>query len=68
MDIAPLVFSKTYNARSHEELPATPPSDHSTLLHLPTELLMDIAAILDTEYREDHCHGQGVDPLSVLRL
>jgi len=73
MDVAPLVFSdpschsKTaYNAGSDEELPPTPPSNRSPLLHLPTELLIDIAAILDAEYREDHSHG--VDPLPVLRL
>jgi hypothetical protein len=72
MDVAPLVFD---NASGHSgavwdtgsdlgPLPA-PFSGRSPLLHLPTELLIHIAATLDTEYREHHPHG--VDPLPVLR-
>jgi len=72
MDVAPLVFNNAYchpeadcNTGSDVEPHPTLPSDCSPLLHLPTELLIDIAATLDTEYREDHTHG--TDPLPVLR-
>lgn len=72
MDVAPLIFNDpschseaTCNTRSDLEAPSTPVLDRSPLLHLPTELLIDIAATLDTEYREHH--PRGVDPLPVLR-
>jgi hypothetical protein len=67
MDVAPLVFNgtscrseATCNTGSDLEPPPT-----LSLLHLPTELLTEIAATLDTEYREYHSYG--VDPLPVLR-
>ena len=71
MNIVPLVFcnpschsNADCNARSDGELTPTPSPDRGLLLRLPTELLIDIAAILDTEYREDR---HGVDLLPVLR-
>ena len=72
MDVAPLAFNNaschseaTCTTRSDLEAPSAPSLDRSPLLHLPTELLTDIAATLDTEYREHH--PRGVDPLPVLR-
>lgn len=72
MDVAPLLFNNasrhseaTCTTRSDQEAPPTPPLDRSPLLQLPTELLIDIAATLDTEYLKHH--PRGVDPLPVLR-
>ncbi len=72
MDVAPLIFNHASshseaicNTGSDLEAPPTPLFDRSPLLHLPTELLIHIAATLDTEYREHH--PRGVDPLPILR-
>ena len=72
MDVAPLVFNNaschseaTCTTGSDLETPLTPPLDRCPLLHLPTELLVDIAATLDTEYRQHQ--PRGIDPLPVLR-
>lgn len=72
MDVTSLGFyntschsEATCNTGSGLELPPTPSLDRSPLLHLPTELLIDIATTLDTEYWEHHPHGD--DPLPVLR-
>lgn len=69
MDVAPLIFN---DASCHSEATCNtgsdlePPPSRCPLLHLPTELLTEIAATLDTEYREHHPHW--VDPLPGLRL